>query len=94
MGTGDVRVPLSSLRGKVAMSENRLRSSKWRPTPRDVAVAVRQALERTEDTAEMEQRTALGEELRRMSTRVWQRQGLASFRVRLAHASGSTRSAM
>ena len=92
MGTGDVRVPLSSLRGKVAMSENRLRSSKWLLTPRDVAV--RQALERTEDTAEMEQRTALGEELRRMSTRVWQRQGLASFRVRLAHASGSTRRAM
>ena len=92
MGTGDVRVPLSSLRGKVAMSENRLRSSKWRLTPRDVAV--RQALERTEDTAETEQRTALGEELRRMPIRVWQRQGLASFRVRLAHASGSTRRAM
>jgi hypothetical protein len=54
MGTGDVRVPLSSLRGKVAMFENRLRSWNWRPTPRDVAVAVRQARERTEDAAEME----------------------------------------
>ncbi len=65
------------------MFENRLRSWKWRPTPRDVAV--RQALERTEDTAEMEQRTALGDELRRMSIRVWQRQGLASSRKYLWH---------
>ncbi len=67
------------------MSENRLRSWKWRPTPRDIATAVRQALDIAAKTPDIEQRSALGDELRRMSIRVWQRQGLASSRKYIWH---------
>jgi len=71
--------------GGVAVLEYRLRSWKWRPTPRELSAAVEESLARAVGTEDLERRTALGDEMRRMAIRVWQRQGLASSRKYLWH---------